>query len=63
MKKRIVAGILASGLVVGTGVAFAGETEKKNDVILRDRRTNAAPDYIEVFKKEGTNGKNYLYSR
>ncbi len=67
MRFRTKVGVVLSAIVIATsvagGVAFAGDTEKKNDVVLRDRHPNGSPaDYVEVFKKEGTNGKNYLYT-
>lgn len=47
--------------VLGIGTAWAGDAQKKNDVILHES-TSHGPEYIEIFKKEGTNGKNYLYT-
>lgn len=62
MRKRILAAFAAASLLM-VGTAYAGDAEKKNDVVFRDRHADGrGPDYIEVFKKEGTNGKNYLYT-
>lgn len=61
-RRRFVAVVLACLATFWTGVAFAGDAEKRNDVVLHDRNSNGPADYVEVFKKEGTNGKNYLYT-
>lgn len=44
------------------GQAWAADEQKRNDVVFSDRNSQRGPDYVEVFKKEGTSGKNYLYT-
>lgn len=61
MRKRIAAAFAAAALLM-VGTAEAGTKEKENDVVFADRNSQRGPDYIEVFKKEGTSGKNYLYT-
>ncbi len=65
MKIRVMLCILLTvcvGVVYPQIAAGAGEKEKKNDVVFHDQDSQTGPDYIEVFKKEGTKGKNYLYT-
>lgn len=61
-KLRLTACSLLAAAVLAGGVAYASDTEKANDVVLRDRPSSGPPQYLEFFKKEGTNGKNYLYT-
>ena len=61
MKRKIAAAFAAAALLT-VGTAEAGTKEKENDVVFADRNSQRGPDYIEVFKKEGTSGKNYLYT-
>lgn len=61
MRKKIAAAFAAATLLT-VGTAAAGTREKENDVVFADRNSQRGPDYVEVFKKEGTSGKNYLYT-
>lgn len=62
MRRRVIFGIVLSLLTIFVGTAWAGEAEKLNDVVFHDRDSQRGPDYIEVFKKESTSGKNYMYT-
>lgn len=62
-RRSLLTAAIATSLVLGGSAAWAGEKEKRNDVVFHDQSYVAGvPDYIEVFKQEGTQGKNYLYT-
>lgn len=52
----------AAAALLTVGTAYEADEQKQNNVVFADRNSQRGPDYVEVFKKEGTNGKNYLYT-
>lgn len=61
-KLRLAVLSLLAAVTLAGGVAYASDANKLNDVVLRDTPSSGPPQYMEFFKKEGTNGKNYLYT-